>query len=421
MAKHVYPPLNFGVADTSSIDLDLSVARIITAQTLFGGSGGDLGTASTSARSDHTHITSYDGRYVLKAGDTITGNLTVNGDVTLNNSLIVSGVGIFNLNITANAGLSVTASGATIAGGVVISSGGLSVTGTATLNNALNVSGISTLNSLIVTTSATIGTTLSTSGLATLNSAAVTNNATVGGTLGVTGNTTHTTLSSSGLATLNSLAVTNAATVGGTLGVTGAVTLSNLAGTGTRLTQAGSGGLLSAVVPSTIGSSVVLLATNSPSAVVSSSFTSLFTAEFEHYLITGDVSTSAAADIYIRLRASSTDYSGANYNNMHYNLGGGGAIGSSYTANATTHLVSASGGQPWSTMHFVAYITISPNGVLYPGIMSHAVGRTGTVVSYAMYNTDSIFANLSGVDGLTVLCAGAVTMTGKIRLYGIRL
>lgn len=77
MAKHVRPPFDVGVADTSSVDLNLDVNRVITAFTIFGGSGGDLGVADTSARSDHTHITSYDGRYVLKAGDTMAGNLIV--------------------------------------------------------------------------------------------------------------------------------------------------------------------------------------------------------------------------------------------------------------------------------------------------------------------------------------------------------
>lgn len=77
MAKHVYPPLGVGVADTSSVDLNLDVTRIITASTIFGGSGGDFGVAANSARSDHTHITSYDGRYVLKAGDTMSGNLAI--------------------------------------------------------------------------------------------------------------------------------------------------------------------------------------------------------------------------------------------------------------------------------------------------------------------------------------------------------
>ncbi|MCA8917876.1 MAG: hypothetical protein KDB32_02250, partial [Planctomycetes bacterium] len=164
------------------------------------------------------------------AGNTFTGNLGVNGTLTVAgatglSSLTTSGAATLNsLGVTNNA--SVT--------------GTFGVTGATSLST-LGTSGLATLDSLSVTnnaavtgtlgvTGATTLSTLGTSGLATLDSLSVTNNAAVTGTLGVTGATSLSTLGTSGLATLNSLSVTNNGSVGGTLGVTGATTLSSTLG-----------------------------------------------------------------------------------------------------------------------------------------------------------------------------------------------
>lgn len=118
MAKHVYPPFTVGVADSSSVHLTLDVNRVITAFTLFAGSGGDFGVSAIPARSDHTHITSYDGRYVLRGGDTITGNYSFSGTMS-------------------HGSLTVTSGGANITGAVA-------VTGAATISTTLGVTGTTT-------------------------------------------------------------------------------------------------------------------------------------------------------------------------------------------------------------------------------------------------------------------------------------
>lgn len=119
---------------------------------------------------------SISGLYVLRAGDTMTGALTINAAGT---SLNISNNAIFGGSLT-------------VAG--IVNSGSSSAA-------SLTVTGATSTNTLGVTTSATIGT-LSVTGAST--ALAVTNDASVGGALTIAGAGT-------------ALAVTNNATIGGTV------------------------------------------------------------------------------------------------------------------------------------------------------------------------------------------------------------
>jgi hypothetical protein len=136
MAKHVYPPFTVGVADSSSVHLTLDVNRVITAFTLFGGSGGDFGVANTSSRSDHTHVTVYDSRYILRGGDTVAGNYVHSGNMSVGGTLGVTGATTLTAAATINATLHVIGL-ATLDAGLTITSGGAAITGNVTLTSGV--------------------------------------------------------------------------------------------------------------------------------------------------------------------------------------------------------------------------------------------------------------------------------------------
>ena len=148
-----------------------------------------------------------------KAGDTFTGNVNINADLTVDTNVFVvntttNKVGVNNA--TPSDTLDVTGSLGVSGNGTV--GGTLGVTGDTTLSAALGVTGATTLSdTLAVTNATTVGGTLGVTGATTLSDTlAVTSNSTVGGTLGVTGDTT----------------LSNA-TLSGTLDVTGVSTLSD--------------------------------------------------------------------------------------------------------------------------------------------------------------------------------------------------
>ena len=113
---------------------------------------------------DHLH----DNRYLKLTGGTITGNLTVNESLKVNNISALSGHLTIGNNLTVNGGLSVSGS-STINNSLIVRNnltvnGGLSVSGSSIINNSLTVSNnlvtngnITTAGNLKITGSTKVG------------------------------------------------------------------------------------------------------------------------------------------------------------------------------------------------------------------------------------------------------------------------
>jgi len=211
--------------------------------------------------SNNANATGYNngtGALQVVGGAAVAQDLWVGGNINLQGSLYLKGVGLdqitgttgtfVNVLITGtNATYSSTSGALQITGGVGIG-GGLFVAGiatattlsvtsystlgggatinAATVTNTLSVTGLTSLNggatisALTVTNAATVGTSLAVTGLSSLNGGATISAATVTTTLGVTGLT-----SLNGGATISATTITGAATVGTSLAVTGLTSL----------------------------------------------------------------------------------------------------------------------------------------------------------------------------------------------------
>ena len=199
---------------------------------------------------------------VNRAGDTITGDLTVDGAATLKSTLGVTGAttlrDILNVAKATTLGSTLNVTGATTITGATTLKSTLGVTGAVTLNDILNVAkavnlsdiltvnGVTTLKSTLGVTGAvtlsdilnvakavTLNDTLTVDGATTLDSTLnVSDAATLDSTLDVTGAVTlNDILNVAKAVTLSDiLTVTGATTLKSTLGVTGATTLKSTLG-----------------------------------------------------------------------------------------------------------------------------------------------------------------------------------------------
>jgi cytoskeletal protein CcmA (bactofilin family) len=201
---------------------------------------------------------SVSGGTVLNGPVTLNTTLSVSGIATFKSAITVSGVSILNGAVTMNGALTVSAN-ATFNSGVSISTycvvtgnttlnGTLSLSGAATLNGSLSVSGVTTLNgaaqfngaitaidTMSISGAAHFKTTVSIGGATAMNGAVTMNDtlsvsgafhakttASIGGAV-----TLASTLSVSGAATFKSgISVSGASVLGGGLSVSGATTLS---------------------------------------------------------------------------------------------------------------------------------------------------------------------------------------------------
>ena len=210
-----------------------------------------------SGTSNSTGYNNNTGALIVKGGAAINNDLWVGGDINLQGSLFLKGVGLdqitgstgtFDFVYIEGTGTSLVVSdGSTFAGITTVTNvtsvsstntGALQVRGGAGIAGGLFVGGTITGTTANITGNQTVGGNLTVTGYetvsggATISALTVTNAATVGTSLAVTGFS-----SLNGGATASALTVTNAATVGTTLTVTGYSTLGLLRATDTTVTN----------------------------------------------------------------------------------------------------------------------------------------------------------------------------------------
>jgi hypothetical protein len=194
----------------------------------------------------------------------------------------------------------------------------------------------------------------------------------------------------------------------------GGITHAGLAGTGTRVVEASSTGLLSA----TGALSAVWLETLSPSAASTSSSGSVFSATYEAYLIVYRLSRSADATLTMRLRVGGADESGANtYYTALSSSGTILAITQSGATGLTSILLSPTIGAVQSDNIGAIWIA-SPFAADETVLQHHNSSRYTTPGSFSSWGASHRNATTS-YDAFTIFPASG-TITGTIRTYGIR-
>jgi len=159
-------------------------------------------------------------------------------------------------------------------------------------------------------------------------------------------------------------------------------------------------------------SGLVLLETQTFSAVSAVNFTSKFSSNFDNYIAEINCTFSASLDIYARLRSGSTDASGSDYVTQ--------GVGSNST--------SVSAGRTTTTYWFCNFIAtgtefsqtwklFNPFKASVTNVISNSYSSTGaTVAQNACVQRHNL---TTSYDGITFYPGGAGTMTGVISLYGI--
>jgi hypothetical protein len=154
----------------------------------------------------------------------------------------------------------------------------------------------------------------------------------------------------------------------------------------------------------------------SGSAVSSISINNCFSASFSHYLVMRDfLSSSANNNVSLRLRASSTDDSAANYRRQQLDADSTSIAGA--RATGETSWVGALGITETTSMGFARWWISNPfEAVRTTAWVDASYLPTGNIQSTTrVYEHDTA----SSYDGFTAI-PGAGTITGTIYVYGLR-
>ena len=157
------------------------------------------------------------------------------------------------------------------------------------------------------------------------------------------------------------------------------------------------------------GMGLVHINTTTFSAVSSVSFDNVFTSDYENYKIISVNNNSDLVNVSIRMRASGTDASGANYDHYIFRGSGGGYNSANSTGQTQQQLDPVSGqGRKYGVTE-----VFSPNVAIATGIMSTATNMA--TAGIGLIGGQHTLAN--AYDGFTVFSASG-TITGTIRVYG---
>lgn len=148
------------------------------------------------------------------------------------------------------------------------------------------------------------------------------------------------------------------------------------------------------------------------SAVASVSVDGCFTATYENYLVVFDaLAASGSPSVILRMRAASTDASGANYRaQLVYDT----YVGAGADSAGSTGATSLFGLGVDSSTNSIAMTFVKPFAAAYTTV--HGAFVHGTAAGSAMGRHDVA----TSYDGFSVINSGTGTITGTLRVYGYR-
>ena len=155
---------------------------------------------------------------------------------------------------------------------------------------------------------------------------------------------------------------------------------------------------------------LTLITTESFSAVGSLSVNGCFTSTYDNYLLIARLTSTIAAGLRFRLRASGTDASGSNYNNRGVFVSGSGTVSGNYTTN---------------TEGFIGGAHTSENAI-YSQLISPNIARVTSVISDSGNEiaNERLFIHhtlSTAYDGFTIYPSnGSATITGNLAIYGYK-
>ena len=140
-----------------------------------------------------------------------------------------------------------------------------------------------------------------------------------------------------------------------------------------------------------------------------------FTATYDNYKLIVDVTAISATALFtMRLRASGSDNTVANYNTMFF---GGNSAGAAFSEGGND--LTAFNVLGCSTTFPIALIdvdVISPFLARHTDLAGSIIGSTATV--FASMGGGATFRGTTSFDSLSLIVAGGATITGNYRVYG---
>jgi hypothetical protein len=161
---------------------------------------------------------------------------------------------------------------------------------------------------------------------------------------------------------------------------------------------------------------MVHIATTSFTAASSVVFNNVFTSDFANYVIKmKHTSSNTGSIVSFRLRAGGTDDSSSNYRYWGYNVLSASGV-TSYGNNATSVFVgSVTSASPVYAQHEIASPALAENTT-----GSTLVSRLDGSNRMDFYGLGNIHTVNTAYDGFSMIAPGGQTITGTIRVYGLR-
>lgn len=162
---------------------------------------------------------------------------------------------------------------------------------------------------------------------------------------------------------------------------------------------------------------LVLVASQSFSAVSSVSVNNCFSATYDNYrIVMRTVLASSAGTLNARLRSSGTDNTNSSYQTITFYAAANNTYGNQ---NADYNINTWYAGNVDTFMSQYVYDITSPQKSEITMMTSHAAGSRSGASGLAMYSGAFRFDATTSFDGITFYPATS-TMTGSIRVYGYR-
>jgi hypothetical protein len=166
------------------------------------------------------------------------------------------------------------------------------------------------------------------------------------------------------------------------------------------------------------GKNVGLVHINTTSFTSASSvvFNNVFTSAFDNYVIKmKHTSTNQGSIVSMRLRAAGTDDTSANYRYWGYNILSATGV-ASYGNNATSVFI----GSVTSTSPVYAQHEIASPALAESTTGSTIISRLDSSNRMDFYGLGDIHTVSTAYDGFNMIAPGGQTITGTIRVYGLR-
>jgi hypothetical protein len=156
---------------------------------------------------------------------------------------------------------------------------------------------------------------------------------------------------------------------------------------------------------------LIHIETVSPSALTAQSINNVFTSSYRNYLIKVNLVGSGNIEVNVRLRASGTDASGANYDLY------GGHLAGSYVGFSTTGATSWMLLPSFGTSRIGTNISLFSPAIATPTAVLNDHGPRNDNFRHASAGRHTLS---TAYDGLTFTSTSASTFTGQISVYGFK-